>query len=329
MSEVAITRTLPEIATEIRAIKVQAQSVLLFSSIEIGRRLVEAKALAGHGEWENWLKQSVDYSQRTAQNLMRIFQEYGSDQTALFGSNAKSQALADLSYTQAVALLGIPAEEREKFVEENPVDDMSTRELQKAVDQYKKLLDDANKTVNKVVTERDKAIKDKEAKSQELQEVRKSNDILRQELSEERKRGQDEVEKLKEKIKSAKAAPSASVGSGQIKKLEAELKSAEDKVKELTEKLNAPIEAAVVEKVPEETVKELEQLRNQVKVLQTNSEKQANPAVLKLSTHFEAVTAGFKNLLLALHELKASDPVAYEKYKGAVGGLIGKMQEKL
>lgn len=31
-----------------------------------------------HGAWGEWLEKSVDYSQRTAQNLMKIFEEYGS-----------------------------------------------------------------------------------------------------------------------------------------------------------------------------------------------------------------------------------------------------------
>jgi len=70
-----------------------------------------------HGQWGNWLKDSVDYSQSTANNLMRIFEEYGSNQIALFGNNANSQALGNLSYTQAVALLGIPAEDREQMTD--------------------------------------------------------------------------------------------------------------------------------------------------------------------------------------------------------------------
>jgi hypothetical protein len=45
----------------------------------------------------------------TATNLMRIFDEYGSNQIDLFDNNANWQALANLSYTQVVTLLWIPA----------------------------------------------------------------------------------------------------------------------------------------------------------------------------------------------------------------------------
>lgn len=64
---------------------------------------------------------------------MRTFEEYGAPQQSMFGPEANSQALGNLSYTKAVQLLAIPAEEREAFVEENHVEDMSTRELDKAI----------------------------------------------------------------------------------------------------------------------------------------------------------------------------------------------------
>ena len=74
---VAISRTPDMIATEINSIKSQTRIMVLCNSIEIGRRLVEAKEMLPHGEWGKWLETSVDYSQSTANNLMRIFEEYG------------------------------------------------------------------------------------------------------------------------------------------------------------------------------------------------------------------------------------------------------------
>ncbi|MHB8983754.1 MAG: DUF3102 domain-containing protein, partial [Carboxydocellales bacterium] len=126
-------RTPNLIAFEINSIKEQTRKLVLYNSIEIGRRLVEVKDMLEHGEWGNWLDKSVDYSQRTANNLMKIFDEFGADQIALFGDNANSQTFANLSYSQAIALLGVPKEEREEFVKENDVENMSTRDLQQAI----------------------------------------------------------------------------------------------------------------------------------------------------------------------------------------------------
>ena len=85
------------LVSEIRMITEQTKQVVLFNSIEIGRRLTEAKAMVKRGTWGTWLKERVDYSQRTANNFMKIYQEYGRN-----GLAEKSQALANLSYTQAL-----------------------------------------------------------------------------------------------------------------------------------------------------------------------------------------------------------------------------------
>ncbi len=128
------TRTPGLIAAEINKIKEDTKRILIYNSIEIGRKLTEAKEMLPHGEWGKWLKTEVDYSKTTANNLMKIFQEYGSEQINLLGDNLKSQTFGNLNYSQATLLLGVPAEEREKFVEENNVEEMSARELKKAIE---------------------------------------------------------------------------------------------------------------------------------------------------------------------------------------------------
>lgn len=118
---------------EIRVLQDQAQRVVLGYAIETGRRLEEAKAMVEHGQWGGWLRK-MGYSQSTANNLMRVFREYGASQQSLFGGEANSQALGNLSYTKALQLLALPdQEEREAFVAEHDVEHMSTRELEKAL----------------------------------------------------------------------------------------------------------------------------------------------------------------------------------------------------
>ena len=96
--------------------------------LAIGRALNEAKALLSHGEWLPWLTEQVDLSERAAQNFMRLAREWSNPQT-----------LADLGSSKALALLALPEEEREQFVETHPVADMSTRELQQAIAERDKL----------------------------------------------------------------------------------------------------------------------------------------------------------------------------------------------
>ena len=60
----------------------------------------------------------MSYSQRTANRLMQLFEEYGDKLFASTddGGSSNSSALTNLTYYQALLLLGIPEDEREKFI---------------------------------------------------------------------------------------------------------------------------------------------------------------------------------------------------------------------
>ena len=125
-------RTPLVIAAEINMINGQTKKNLLTSAIEIGRRLQEAKALVKHGEWGKWLEESVSFSQKTAERLVRIYEEYGPN--FLDGpGRSKSTLVSNLTYTQALLLLGLPEEEREEFIAQNDVGNMTKQELQQAL----------------------------------------------------------------------------------------------------------------------------------------------------------------------------------------------------
>ena len=59
------------IASEIRALEKQTRE----NVIKIGKMLIEAKKIAGHGGWLPWLQHSFAWSERTAQNYMKIAAE--------------------------------------------------------------------------------------------------------------------------------------------------------------------------------------------------------------------------------------------------------------
>jgi len=134
-------RTIETITGEIKALRNQTLACV----IEIGRRLKEAKAMLPHGEFGQWLEKEVDFSQSTANNFMKLFDAYGSAQSCLFGAEVNSQALENLSVTNALRLLAIPENERESFAAENDVEHLSSRELDKLIKEkegLQKQLDD-------------------------------------------------------------------------------------------------------------------------------------------------------------------------------------------
>lgn len=90
--------------------------------LTIGRCLIEAKDMLPHGEWLPWLNERVEFSERTARNFMRLAREWTNRQT-----------LADLGASKALTLLALPAEEREQFMEDHNVIDMSARQLEQAI----------------------------------------------------------------------------------------------------------------------------------------------------------------------------------------------------
>lgn len=128
-TEIKEVRTLDIVAAEIRALTANALNTI----VEIGRRMTEAKAMLPHGEFGRWIKEEAGYSLSTANNFMRLFEAYADTQGSLFGAEVNCQTFGNLTYSKALALLEVPAEEREEFVKENDVDGMSTRELQAAI----------------------------------------------------------------------------------------------------------------------------------------------------------------------------------------------------
>ena len=119
-------RTIETITDEILELKQTAGEAIL----EIGNRLIEAQAMLSHGEWLTWLTERVEFSPRTAQRFMRLSREW---------SNAT--ALSHVGATKALALLALPADEREQFMaethqvdgQEKNVIDMSARQLEQAI----------------------------------------------------------------------------------------------------------------------------------------------------------------------------------------------------
>lgn len=141
MNELVEKKSPAVLAAEIRALTASMLSTI----IEIGRRMCQAKEMLPHGEFGAWVKDETGYSQSTANNFMRLFQEYGAAQESLFGAEVNSQTFGNLPYSKALALLAVPAEEREEFAREHHVEDMSTRELKQAIkerDELRKQLEE-------------------------------------------------------------------------------------------------------------------------------------------------------------------------------------------
>lgn len=287
MSDIITARDAFTVAAEIKVIVQQTRFVMTTAAVEIGRRLVEAKELVPHGEWGEWLQRELDFSKSRANDLMRLYNEIGQDQEKMFGGNL--QTFGNLPYTKVLKLLAIPEEEREAFAEENHVADMSTRELDAAVREYKEKLeqaetekaslqgqlDAAKETIagqNKLqltrVGELDKARKAKEDAEAEAARLRreievekiKTKEAIRQAEAAQRRAQEAEKEAAEATVSEDVMAQLRAEAQEQAAKEEAqkagqaaaEARAAEAKVQELEAKLEAAQKAAKIA-VPELT----------------------------------------------------------------------------
>lgn len=124
--ELIYQRGIAEVTQDIR----RKTGEFLLTAIEIGRLLFEAKSMVEPGGWGKYIEEELPFSQSWANNYMKLYKEFGSDQTSLFGN---SQAFLKLRPTQALELLALPPEDREAFMEAHDVENLSTRQLRSEV----------------------------------------------------------------------------------------------------------------------------------------------------------------------------------------------------
>lgn len=352
-NELAVSRTPELIAAEINTIKEQTRKQVLNNTVEIGRRLAEAKELVPRGKWNSWLENNVDYSKTTADNLIKIFKEYGADQMNLLGDNLKSPAFEGLSYTKALALIVIPdQEQREKFIEDNNVEEMSTRELKKAIselEQIKKENGELKTTVQKTL-DNNLSLQDKMKKlEQESENVFSKLEESQNQVLE----AQKETEELKSKVRELEKKPVeviAGVDDTKVKELEEQHKKEIDKLTKQIEESQNKLhelenkEPQIIKEPDEEKLKQLqeqhkkevEDLKKEIEVSKNkvqdlemklnnkpnDESKNLDESLVKFKIHFDGVVSGFKTLLNDIEEIDSDNQ---EKYKGAVKGLLNKM----
>ena len=284
-----VVRTVDVIAAEINALT----ATMLTNVIEIGRRMVEAKELLPHGQFGPWLKANTPYSTSTASNYMRLFEAYGSQQKSLFGAEVNCQTFGNLSYSKALALLELPAEDRESFVKANDVESMSTRELQRVI----KERDEARKQAAQAEAEKNTA---EQARAKMEQDMKEANALL--------EAGAQERKELQEKLKGARdkrdeMADYLRERTDEVKELRKEIREMQDRPVEVA--VQEPDPAAIDAAVKEALAKAEEQHKADLARMQEELDKEVranNKLEKKISTMKKSTTEEDKAERLRLEE---------------------------
>ncbi len=294
------------ITAEIKEVKRQANNMALMYAIEIGRRLVEAKSVLAHGEWGEWLKNEVDFSQSSANNFMKLYEEYGQAQISVFGAVANSQTIGNLAYSKALQLLALPENEREKFAEEVGAEDMTVKELKAAIEERNAAViraEEAEKRAEEI------ALKQKEA-----EDAAKEAKALAGEAEELK----DKVAELEAELKKTKEGPKLSTE--EIDKVKADaLKEAKEQaaedIKKKLEKAKASAEKAV-QKQKDAEEKALE-LKDKLEAAQKQL-KTANPEITAFKTLFDELQKTAQALKGKLQKIKEDSPEVADKLSAAL-----------
>ena len=315
MNNTIILRTPDVIAAEINTIKRTTAKYVLEQSIEIGRLLCEAKEAVPHGEWGHWLEENCAYSTSNANNLMRIYTEYGEDDQLSFFAENKLELYGDLNRSQAIALLALPPTERAEFVKTNDVPAMSVSELEAKIKEAKA------ETEAAVRAELGDALKKAEAEADEQKRRADKNAADLKKVNPELKKARKE---LSEAIDSAatlrKAAEDAEKNAEVLKNENAilQMQLSQPVVAEITEEQRAAIIAEANSQMSAEmAAKDAELARLRLV---------ANPEVSKFSAYLDQMQTAFKNMKGIL---AGADPEVADRLGGALSKVVAMMAERV
>ena len=251
--------------------------------LTIGRCLIEAKDMLSHGEWLPWLTEQVEFSPRTAQNFMRLAREWSNTQT-----------LADLGASKALALLALPPEEREQFMEDHKVIDMSARQLEQAI----KERDEARMAAEQAAADQHAAeqARDKMAEDMKFLNVRLAG------AKEDREQAMQDVARLESELAELKARP-VDVAVETVVDQAAIDKARADAIAEMQEKLDKAKEVAAKARDKQKQAEASVEILKRSLEERDKSDKQATIAGDKELAQFEVLFNQGQELANKLHGL--------------------------
>ena len=305
MSEIitANYRSVQTITAEIVGIATQTAQVLFISACEMGKRMLEAKELVNHGEWGSYLEdlcKQLGIGKSTAHNWMKLYRECG--------DSPNFQALGNITYTKAVQLLALPEETREKILQENNVEDMSSRELAQAIkdkNAAQGMLAIAQETNSDLKRRNDELERESAALKSSLEYAKSAEATAKAELQQLRDHPEIPPSLIAKTVDDAKAQAMADAQSA-IKAAQAEAAEKEE--------ARANMETALVD------------AQKQIKELSAKSQLSSQDAV-SFEVIFNQITPLFNQMMGHLLKVEATDPELGAKFRYAAQRMGEKFAE--
>lgn len=225
---------------------------------EAGRCLTVIKERVGHGNWEDWCKMNLQFSERKARRMMKLASEMENPESVF----ANRTTLSDIEISKVYALLAAPEEVQKAVLDDPKMEEMNVREFQ---DEIKKLK--AELAAERAKEQADNSEAELEAAEKKIEELTAQIGILQEGKSKEE--WEREVEALQ-------------------KKIDAEAQKAKDAAKKLKEAKAAA--AAEAEKAAEAAA---EKAKSEAKA---EAKAEAEKETAKLSEDYAAARAEIEKL---------------------------------
>ena len=322
-----------DLALEINVIKRRLAQETILAAVEIGKLLCRAKEKVPHGMWGGWLECNVSYSQSTANNMMRLYREYGEQEQLDFFAESRMEIFGNLSQSQAVALLGIPYDKRREYVETHDMEKTSVREVEADVAAIRAEMEAEKRELEEELADvkeaRDAICDELNATRDKLAESEAARDAAELKAIEAENGGkipelEEQIAALKkEKLAHGKAAKALEAEKAELLRQLEEAREAASQVSidtEVDEGKRAEIEAAVAATY-----------EAKLEALRRDSEKKVmaagNPAVIEVNLLFGELQDTYARISALIEGLRQESPEVGDKLAAALKSALGAMMD--
>lgn len=280
---------------------------------EAGSRLAIIKSRVGHGNWESWAEDHLNFSKRKANNMMLLAKKAEES-----GFLANPQTFADLSISKVWKLLAAPEEVAEEVAKNPEAADMTVKKFEEEI----KLITEENERLR-----RDNAdLKELERERDDLEET---IDELRTQLAENQaaQQAEDKTAELRAQLAEAEGK----LAEAKAKEKE-KLAKAKEKARAEAQAEAEKAQAEAIEKARAEALSEskaaselLEAELTETKDALAKLQKTADPVVSEFKAYADQLQSAFSKCL----ECAERDPDRAAKMKAALGQVLDGFEAKL
>ena len=265
---------------------------------EAGRCLTVIKERVGHGNWEDWCKMNLQFSERKARRMMKLASEMENPESVF----ANRTTLSDIEISKIYALLAAPEEVQKAVLDDPKMEEASVREFQ---DEIKRLK--AELAAERAKEEVDNSAEELAAAEQKIEELSAQVKILQEgktkaewerEVEDLQKKIEAEAQKAKEaarKLKEAKAAAAA----------EAE-KAAEVAAEKAKEDARAEAKAEV-EKETAKLAGEVSAARAEIEKLNKKLENSTAAEIVEFKVKADQLQKDFQGCMKCIEDMYGKD----------------------